>query len=129
MVSTRHYRAPEVIMGLRWNYPCDIKSVGCILVELIYGETLFQTHENLEHLSMMERIMGSLPQQMITKEKQGMQRLYFPEGEASRESVKDVRKLSQLRNLIMEHVDHSVGAFIDLLQGIFKFDPSKHLEA
>lgn len=35
VVSTRHYRAPEVILGLSWNYPCDIWSVGCILIELL----------------------------------------------------------------------------------------------
>lgn len=35
VVSTRHYRAPEVILGLPWNYPCDIWSVGCILIELL----------------------------------------------------------------------------------------------
>jgi len=34
IVSTRHYRAPEVILGHGWSYPCDIWSVGCILVEL-----------------------------------------------------------------------------------------------
>nr|KJB06716.1 hypothetical protein B456_001G063800 [Gossypium raimondii]KJB06719.1 hypothetical protein B456_001G063800 [Gossypium raimondii] len=39
IVSTRHYRAPEVILGLGWSYPCDIWSVGCILVELC---TVFQ---------------------------------------------------------------------------------------
>lgn len=40
IVSTRHYRAPEVILGLGWSYPCDIWSIGCILVELASGETL-----------------------------------------------------------------------------------------
>jgi dual-specificity kinase len=34
IVSTRHYRAPEVILGVGWNYPCDLWSIGCILVEL-----------------------------------------------------------------------------------------------
>ena len=28
IVSTRHYRAPEVILGLGWSFPCDIWSVG-----------------------------------------------------------------------------------------------------
>ncbi|KAL6538542.1 Serine/threonine-protein kinase afc3 [Orobanche gracilis] len=79
IVSTRHYRAPEIILGLGWTYPCDIWSAGCILVELcmvrhaslhllvyvvaeqvlfsdllrpsLQGETLFQTHENLEHFN------------------------------------------------------------------------------
>ncbi|XVE74925.1 hypothetical protein DITRI_Ditri12bG0057700 [Diplodiscus trichospermus] len=67
IVSTRHYRAPEFILGLGWSYPYDIWSVGCILVELCSGETLFQTHENLEHLAMMERVLGPLPQHMLER--------------------------------------------------------------
>ncbi|KAL8111565.1 hypothetical protein AgCh_019323 [Apium graveolens] len=67
IVSTRHYRAPEVILGLGWSYPCDVWSVGCILVELCSGDALFQTHENLEHLAMMERVLGPLPQHMLKR--------------------------------------------------------------
>ncbi|ATY64931.1 kinase-like domain [Cordyceps militaris] len=58
VVSTRHYRAPEVILSLDWSYPCDIWSIGCILVELFTGDALFQTHENREHLAMMEAVCG-----------------------------------------------------------------------
>ncbi|KAL8414939.1 hypothetical protein RB594_005952 [Gaeumannomyces avenae] len=56
VVSTRHYRAPEIILGLGWSYPCDIWSIGCILVEFFTGDALFQTHDNLEHLAMMEAV-------------------------------------------------------------------------
>ena len=31
------------------------------------GEALFQTHENLEHLAMMERVLGPLPQHMLKR--------------------------------------------------------------
>lgn len=31
------------------------------------GEALFQTHENLEHLAMMERVLGPLPQHMVLR--------------------------------------------------------------
>lgn len=65
VVSTRHYRAPEVILGLGWTYPCDIWSIGCILLELFTGDALFQTHENLEHLAMMEMVLGPIPKDMI----------------------------------------------------------------
>jgi len=37
IVSTRHYRAPEIIMGMGWSYPCDMWSLGCIIVELLTG--------------------------------------------------------------------------------------------
>jgi len=56
VVSTRHYRAPEIILNLGWGKPCDIWSIGCILVEFFTGDALFQTHDNLEHLAMMESV-------------------------------------------------------------------------
>jgi dual-specificity kinase len=59
VVSTRHYRAPEIIMGLGWSFPCDIWSIGCILVEFFTGDALFQTHDNLEHLAMMQEVVGT----------------------------------------------------------------------
>jgi dual-specificity kinase len=42
-------------------------SIGCILVEFFTGDALFQTHENLEHLAMMEVVMGRMPQRMAEK--------------------------------------------------------------
>uniref|UniRef100_A0A671PVD1 dual-specificity kinase n=1 Tax=Sinocyclocheilus anshuiensis TaxID=1608454 RepID=A0A671PVD1_9TELE len=67
IVSTRHYRAPEVILELGWSQPCDVWSIGCILFEYYLGFTLFQTHDNREHLAMMERISGPVPSRMIRK--------------------------------------------------------------
>lgn len=58
IVSTRHYRAPEIVLGVGWSFPCDMWSVGCILVELVIGEPVFRTHDNLEHLAMIEKIVG-----------------------------------------------------------------------
>lgn len=34
VVSTRHYRAPEVILEMGWAQPCDVWSIGCIIFEL-----------------------------------------------------------------------------------------------
>lgn len=67
VVSTRHYRAPEIILGLGWSYPCDIWSIGCILIEFFTGEALFQTHENIEHLAMIERVAHIIPTDMVRK--------------------------------------------------------------
>ncbi|KAL2484494.1 Serine/threonine-protein kinase AFC2 [Abeliophyllum distichum] len=135
IVSTRHYRAPEVILGLGWSYPCDLWSVGCILVELSSGEALFQTHENLEHLAMMERVLGPLPQYMLKRvDRQAHKyikwgRLEWPEGATSRESIKAVTKLPRLQNVVMQHVDHSAGDLIDLLLGLLRYDPSVRMTA
>ncbi|OON19268.1 kinase domain protein, partial [Opisthorchis viverrini] len=71
IVSTRHYRAPEVILELGWSQPCDVWSIGCIMFELYTGYTLFQTHDNREHLAMMERTLGHIPYRMTRKSRTG----------------------------------------------------------
>ncbi|CAH9104481.1 unnamed protein product [Cuscuta europaea] len=135
VVSTRHYRAPEVILGLGWTYPCDIWSVGCILIELCSGVALFQTHENLEHLAMMEKVLGPIPAHMLKRADRSAEKytrkgkLDWPEGAASRESIRAVLKLPRLQNLVMQHVDHSAGDLINLLQGLLRYDPSERLTA
>ena len=68
VVSTRHYRAPEIILNLGWSFPCDIWSIGCILVEFFTGDALFQTHDNLEHLAMMESVCGGKVDTKIVKQ-------------------------------------------------------------
>uniref|UniRef100_A0A5S6R3Q7 Protein kinase domain-containing protein n=1 Tax=Trichuris muris TaxID=70415 RepID=A0A5S6R3Q7_TRIMR len=72
IVSTRHYRAPEVILELGWSYPCDVWSIGCIIYELLKGVPMFQVHEDVEHLAMMQRVLGTLPQHMALKSKKNM---------------------------------------------------------
>ncbi|KAJ8276303.1 hypothetical protein COCON_G00080550 [Conger conger] len=67
VVSTRHYRAPEVILELGWNQACDVWSLGCILIEYYLGLTLFQTHDSKEHLAMMERVLGPIPAHLLHK--------------------------------------------------------------
>merc|ERR1712187_594311 len=93
VVSTRHYRAPEVVLGLGWSYPCDLWSVGCLLIELLNGVCLFQTHETLEHLAMMEAQLGKIPYLLIKHTEKEVYReyllhkvLHWPEGASSEKS-------------------------------------------
>ncbi|XP_042355355.1 dual specificity protein kinase CLK4-like isoform X3 [Plectropomus leopardus] len=65
LVSTRHYRAPEVILDLGWNQSCDVWSLGCVLMEFYLGRTLFPTHDSKEHLAMMEKILGPIPPHLL----------------------------------------------------------------
>ncbi|KEH35966.1 serine/threonine-protein kinase AFC3 isoform X4 [Medicago truncatula] len=135
IVSTRHYRAPEVILGLGWSSPCDLWSVGCILIELCTGGALFQTHENLEHLAMMERVLGPLPEHMVQRSKgtekyfKRGSRLRWPEGAVSRESINAVKKLGDLKDIISRHVESSRSSLTDLLYGLLTYEPSKRITA
>jgi len=65
LVSTRHYRAPEIILEVGWSFPCDCWSIGCILMELYLGNQLFNTHDNLTHLKLMEGLLGPFPEYLV----------------------------------------------------------------
>ena len=51
IISTRYYRAPEVILELDWDRTCDTWSIGCTLLEMYLGHVLFQVKEKLIGLS------------------------------------------------------------------------------
>ena len=66
LINTRQYRAPEVILGtphsgLTWNEKSDIWSLACVLAELYTGELLFPTHDDYEHIAMIEKMCGRVP--------------------------------------------------------------------
>ncbi|KAL5694904.1 hypothetical protein EMGR_001929 [Emarellia grisea] len=143
VVSTRHYRAPEIILNLGWSFPCDIWSIGCILVEFFTGDALFQTHDNLEHLAMMEAVIGSKIDTKLVKQatqggRKGTQnqaakyfnrnKLDYPNEETTRASRKYVRAMKQLTEFIPTNTTfHRL--FLDLLQRIFVYDPKNRITA
>lgn len=43
LVSTRQYRAPEVVMGLGWNHVADLWAIGCVVIEMLAGRQIFPT--------------------------------------------------------------------------------------
>uniref|UniRef100_A0A3B3TZV2 dual-specificity kinase n=1 Tax=Poecilia latipinna TaxID=48699 RepID=A0A3B3TZV2_9TELE len=128
VVSTRHYRAPEVILELGWSHPCDVWSIGCILFEYYEGFTLFQTHDNKEHLAMMERIQGPIPLRMIQWSRK---RRYFHHGHLDwNENSKAGRfvksKCKPLRNYLLSH-GREHHQFFDLLERMLEYDPVKRI--
>jgi dual-specificity kinase len=61
IINTRQYRSPEVIMGCcNWDEKSDVWSLACIFSELYTGELLFPTHDNKEHLAMIQKISSKL---------------------------------------------------------------------
>ncbi|MCJ1485904.1 dual specificity protein kinase kns1 [Schaereria dolodes] len=143
VVSTRHYRAPEIILNLGWSFPCDIWSIGCILVEFFTGDALFQTHDNLEHLAMMESVCRSkIDTRLVRQVQQGGsrnsnqaakyfgrgQKLDYPNKETSRASKKYVNAMKALFDIIPDTTEFNK-QFLDLLRRIFVYDPNKRITA
>ncbi|XP_024878345.1 dual specificity protein kinase CLK2 isoform X4 [Temnothorax curvispinosus] len=127
IVSTRHYRAPEVILELGWSQPCDVWSIGCILFELYLGITLFQTHDNREHLAMMERILGTIPHRMARKTKTK----YFYHGKLDWDDKSSagryVRENCKPLHRYMLSDDEEHRQLFDLVQKMLEYEPSQRI--
>lgn len=136
VVSTRHYRAPEIILEMGWSFPCDVWSVGCILVEFFTGEALFQTHDNLEHLAMMEAVLGSMPDDYRRKAETYKPQLFkngalnYPNPATPRASRKYVRHMKKLQEIVAmptnPYTTHNT-RFLHLLRRLLDFDPNKRI--
>ncbi|XP_042707644.1 dual specificity protein kinase CLK1 isoform X1 [Chrysemys picta bellii] len=142
LVSTRHYRAPEVILALGWSQPCDVWSIGCILIEYYLGFTVFPTHDSKEHLAMMERILGPLPIHMIEKTrtlvcdcfKQFLlyrKRKYFHHNQLDWDEHSSAgryvsRRCKPLKEFMLcQDLDHE--NLFDLIQKMLEYDPAKRI--
>ncbi|KAB5570299.1 kinase-like domain-containing protein [Coniochaeta sp. 2T2.1] len=145
VVSTRHYRAPEIILGLGWSYPCDIWSIGCILVEFFTGDALFQTHDNLEHLAMIEAVLDTRIDSHLVRQVNQMAnrsgssnsaskyfrrgKLDYPTTETTRASRRFVKNMKRLVDIIPYETNSFFRNFLDLLQKIFVYDPARRISA
>lgn len=137
IVSTRHYRAPEVILGMGWSFPCDVWSIGCILVEFFTGDALFQTHDDLEHLAMMERVLGRLPDDYRRKAETYMPdyfvngQINYPNAHTHKKSRRYVQAMKRLEHIVRgpsAYAKHNE-LFLSLLHGLLEYDTSKRLTA
>ncbi|KAJ8570134.1 hypothetical protein K7X08_006711 [Anisodus acutangulus] len=64
---SRFYRAPEIILGLAYDHPMDIWSVGCCLFELYAGKVLFPGPSNNDMLRLHMELKGPFPKKMLRK--------------------------------------------------------------
>ena len=131
LVSTRQYRAPEVVMGLGWNSGIDLWACGCVIVEMLAGRQLFPTHGDLEHLAMVERVSGPVAQYMIDQAPDDVKAIFNKKGKVKSEHVpmdrqNRVTRLMLLKNMFPDDRDKDL---LDLLIYVLTIDPRKRITA
>lgn len=56
-VTSRWYRAPEILIQAGYDQQCDIFSLGCVMAELYLGKPLFSGHSELDQLYLMNKVI------------------------------------------------------------------------
>jgi serine/threonine-protein kinase PRP4 len=64
---SRFYRAPEIILGIPYDYGIDVWSVGCTLFELYTGKILFTGRNNNSMLRSIMECRGKFPHKVLRK--------------------------------------------------------------
>ena len=120
LISTRPYRAPEVVLGCGWSYAADMWSLGCILYELFTGRTLFETSNDSQHLLLMERRLGAIPRWLQETADQKARMQFFESDGSLRGSTGSFQPfLEELRD----------PELVDLLRKLLQFDPVVRIRA
>ncbi|KAK7269747.1 hypothetical protein RIF29_22482 [Crotalaria pallida] len=137
---SRFYRAPEIILGLLYDHPLDIWSVGCCLYELYTGKVLFPGLTNNDMLRLHMELKGPFPKKMLRKgaftEQHFDQDLNFLATEEDPVTQKTIKRL--ILNIKPKDIGTIITGspgedpkmlanFKDLLEKIFVLDPDKRL--
>ena len=66
-LSYNYFRAPEIIMGLKYDFNLDLWSVGTTIYELTTGKIMFPGHSNNQMLKLFMELKGKIPNKLVRK--------------------------------------------------------------
>ncbi|KAG8092785.1 hypothetical protein GUJ93_ZPchr0012g21032 [Zizania palustris] len=137
---SRFYRAPEIILGLAYDHPLDMWSVGCCLYELYTGKVLFPGPSNNDMLRLHMELKGPFPKKMLRKGAFTMQ--HFDQDLNFHATEEDPVTKKAVTRMILNIKPKDIGSLIsnfpgddpkmlsnfkDLLEKIFVLDPEKRI--
>ncbi|CCH60118.1 hypothetical protein TBLA_0C03140 [Henningerozyma blattae CBS 6284] len=115
-VSTRAYRAPEIMMSYQGYSPAvDIWSTGCILAEFLTGQPFFDGSDCVDHLNRILQVLG-------TPDDETLRRIY------SKNILGYLQKLGRISPTpLSELFPNASTEYLDLLSKIFIFDKNRRI--
>ncbi|KAL8669994.1 MAG: hypothetical protein Q9168_005439 [Polycauliona sp. 1 TL-2023] len=140
---SRFYRAPEIILGIPYDFGIDVWSVGCTLFELYTGKILFTGRSNNQMLRAIMECRGKFSHKVLRKAEFGRQHfddlLNFRSIEKDKLTGKDVVRIlnftkptRDIRSRLMANAKDmddvelkELSSFIDLLDRCLNLNAEK----
>ncbi|GLC70208.1 hypothetical protein PLESTF_000938000 [Pleodorina starrii] len=116
-VSTRWYRAPELLLGsTHYGKEVDLWAIGCIMAELLDGQPLFPGESDIDQLYILQRLLGPLTREQheLFLRNPRFNGLKFP----------DMRNPETLERKYAGKLPHDALSF---MKGLMAVDPAQRL--
>ena len=126
-IQSRYYRAPEVILGIKYGPPMDIWSFACIVVEMMIGRPLFPGDNEHEQLEMIMEVFGVPPVSVINQCKRKAE-FFTPDNKPLLRNRRKKLRMPGQSNL-RAATKFSDPVFLDFLQKCFEWDQDKRITA
>ncbi|KAG5676898.1 hypothetical protein PVAND_006701 [Polypedilum vanderplanki] len=140
---SRFYRAPEIILGLPYDFGIDMWACGCTIYELYTGRILFNGKSNNQMLKCFMDLKGKIPNKIIRKgqfkdqhfDANGNFLSHEIDKITERDKVVVMSVIKPTRDLQQELISQNLPEeqlkkatqLKDLLDKIFSIDPSKRI--
>ena len=124
-IQSRFYRAPEVILGMKYGPPIDIWSFACIVAELIGGKPLFSGASEQQQLQLHMAILGCPPKSFIAKAPR--KSTFFDD--QNNPKLPTTKRHAPGSSTIAKATHCSDPELLDLLDKCLKWDPDQRLTA
>lgn len=127
-VQSRFFRAPEVVLGIKYGPAIDIWSAALVIIELMTGRPLFHCENEHELLWMMTELLG-LPPDFIVQ--QSTRKKNFFDEIRGKFVLKQIpRRYFKPSSLnLMKRLDTTDFQLCDLLLRCLTWDPNQRLTA
>lgn len=127
-IQTRQYRAPEVLVGSKYDTSADMWSLGCMCFELLTGDLLFDPRagddydRDEDHLAMFQELLGRMPKRLAVDGKYSKQ---FFDKKGNLKHIKTL-KFWPIQDVLVEKYHFAredADAIADFMRPLLDFDP------
>ncbi|KAI1383328.1 kinase-like protein [Hypoxylon trugodes] len=142
---SRFYRAPEIILGMPYDYAVDMWSIGCTLYELYTGKILFTGDSNNQMLKAIMEIRGKFSTKLYKRGQ--LSHMHFDDfgnfvslerdkalGKTTVRTLAIVKPTRDLRTRLMaasggmnDVESRDLNHFVDLLERCLTLNPDKRI--